>query len=232
MKKSLVLIVLFLSLTFYGQKKVYFTEDFKELASADGAMFYSTYKDSLKGVQRDTYYMNGVKRNSIYFTNYKKRLIDGVSYEWNSDGNLIKKETWEKGKQQGVSQTYYANGQLKRTETYDNNKFVDGHCYNDEGQEIEFYPYYIKPDFPGGIKEFYKYVAKNFKSPNASKGKIIVGFVVELDGSLKDFNIIQGFNRDMNIEALRVLVHSPSWIPGKIDGKDARVKFTVPITIK
>jgi protein TonB len=29
------------------------------------------------------------------------------------------------------------------------------------------FSYYIKPEFPGGIKEFYKYVGENFKSPNS-----------------------------------------------------------------
>jgi hypothetical protein len=49
-----------------------------------------------------------------------------------------------------------------------------------------------------------------------------VDFVVEIDGTLKDFKIIEGLS-DMNVEALRVLF-SPLWIPGKVDGKDDRVK--------
>jgi hypothetical protein len=34
----------------------------------------------------------------------------------------------------------------------------------------------------------------------------------------------------MNVEALRVLFNSPLWI-GKVDGKAARVKFSIPLTI-
>jgi hypothetical protein len=51
-----------------------------------------------------------------------------------------------------------------------------------------FFSYYIKPEFPGGIKEFYKYVGENFKSPNSAKGQIKVAFVVQIDGTLKDQN--------------------------------------------
>jgi hypothetical protein len=55
------------------------------------------------------------------------------------------------------------------------------------------------------VKEFYKYVGENFKSPNSAKGQIKVAFVVQIDGTLKDFKIIEGLNSDMNVEALRVL---------------------------
>jgi hypothetical protein len=56
--------------------------------------------------------------------------------------------------------------------------------------------------------EFYKYIGENFKSPNSAKGRIKVDFVVEIDGTLKDFKIIEGLNYDMNVEALRVLFNS------------------------
>jgi hypothetical protein len=36
----------------------------------------------------------------------------------------------------------------------------------------------------------------------------------------------------MNVEALRVLFNSPLWIPGQIDGKDSRVEYSIPLTIK
>ena len=232
MKNCILVAFLFLSLTFNAQEKIYFTKDFKEVKSPDLATYYSTYKDSLKGVKRETYFMSGVKRNSIYFTNYKKRIIDGVSYEWNSDAVLVKKETWQKGKKQGVFETYYTNNRTKRTETYDNDKFISGHCYNEGGQEIEFYPYYEKPVFPGGAKEFYKYISQSFKKPNDAKGTIKVKFVVQTDGKLREFEILEGLNYDMNVEVLRVLHSSPAWTPGRLDGEIADISYSIPITIK
>jgi hypothetical protein len=59
-----------------------------------------------------------------------------------------------------------------------------------------------------------------------------VSFIVKIDGTIDDFKMIQGINYDMNLEALRVLSNSPLWIPGKIDGKDASVAFSIPITIR
>ncbi|WP_157824493.1 energy transducer TonB [Flavobacterium sp. ALD4] len=136
-----------------------------------------------------------------------------------------------KDKLEGIQTGFYENGQVKRSETFENNEFIDGKCFDENGTEIAFFPYYVKPEFPGSIKEFYKYVGENFKSPNSAKGRIKVDFVVEIDGTLKDFKIIEGLNYDMNVEALRVLFNSPLWIPGKVDGKDARVEFSIPLTI-
>jgi hypothetical protein len=53
------------------------------------------------------------------------------------------------------------------------------------------------------------------------KGRIKINFVVEIDGTLRDFEVIEVLNYAMNIQALRVLFNSQSWIPGKIDGKEA-----------
>jgi protein TonB len=45
----------------YSQKKVYYTEDFKELSTAEGAA-YSTYEDDKEGTTRSTYFIDGTKQ--------------------------------------------------------------------------------------------------------------------------------------------------------------------------
>jgi protein TonB len=232
MKKLLLLFVLLSSVTFYAQKKVYFTEDFKELPSADNAIYYTIYEDSPEGTLRTTYYLDNSLFSKDHYSNYKKRILNGTSERWYKNGAKEMLTIYVKGKQEGIQTRYFENGQIKRTENFKNGEFVDGKCFDENGSEIEFFPYYVKPEFPGGMKDFYKYILKNFKSPNSARGKIKVEFVVELDGDLTDFKIIEGINYDMNVEAVRVLFDSPEWIPGKIDGKDARVKFSLPITIQ
>ncbi len=232
MKKILVLFVLLHSFHLFAQEKIYYTEDFKELPNIDGATYYSTYENSKEGTLRLTYYLDGTIRNSHQFSNFRKRILNGTSSNWDKNGNKESVLLYVKGKKEGIQTLYYENAQVKRIEDYHNDDFIDGSCFDENGTEIAFFPYYVKPEFPGGIKEFYKYVAKNFKSPNSAKGRIKVDFVVEIDGTVKDFKIAEGLNYDMNVEALRVLFNSPQWIPGKVDGKDARVKYSIPITIK
>lgn len=232
MKNLLLLFVLFCSVQFFAQEKVYFTEDFKELPSADNAIYYTIYEDSQEGTLRTTYYLDNSLFSKDHFSNYKKRTLNGASEKWYRNGVREMLAIYIKGKQEGIQTRYFENGQIKRTENFKNGKLIDGKCFDKNGTEIEFFSYYVKPEFPGGINEFYKYVGKNFKSPNSAKGQIKVSFVVEIDGSLKDFKIIEGLNYDMNVEALRVIFNSPLWIPGKVDGTDSRVKFSIPITIR
>jgi hypothetical protein len=232
MKKLLVLFVLFPSLTFYGQEKMYYTEDFKELPSINGATYYSTYEKSKEATIRKTYYLDGSIRNSDQFSNLKRKIRNGTAESWYKSGGKKTVELYIKDKLEGVQTGFYENGQVKRIENFENNKFIDGKCYDENGTEIAFFSYRIKPIFPGGMTAFYKYIGDNFKAPNSAKGGIKVTFVVQIDGALRDFKITEGLNYAMNVEALRVLFNSPPWIPGKIDGKDAAITFSIPITIK
>lgn len=96
-----------------------------------------------------------------------------------------------------------------------------------------YYAVETKPDFKGGIKEFYTYVVKNFRIPEINKlsGKIIVCFVIEKDGSLTDIKVISDIGYGTGEEAIRVLKNSPTWIPGYQSGKPVRVMYTLPIVI-
>ncbi|MDN3671553.1 M56 family metallopeptidase [Flavobacterium branchiarum] len=94
-----------------------------------------------------------------------------------------------------------------------------------------------KPEYPGGIAEFYKFVGKNYKmSPEATKnkikGKVFVKFFIEKDGSLTDFKILRDLDYGTGKEAIRVLKLSPKWKPATINNKPARIMYSLPITIQ
>ncbi|RTY89451.1 regulatory sensor-transducer, BlaR1/MecR1 family protein [Flavobacterium sp. RSP46] len=90
-----------------------------------------------------------------------------------------------------------------------------------------------KPDFPGGISEFYKFVGNNFKTPTQPnlKGKVYITFIVEKDGSLSDIKNIRDIGFGTGEEAIRVLKICPKWIPGKMNGVPVRVMYSLPITL-
>jgi periplasmic protein TonB len=103
----------------------------------------------------------------------------------------------------------------------------DNSIYNTAGIEI-------KPDFPGGIDKFYKYIAKNYVVPEESglKGRVFVTFVVEKDGSLTDIKVVRDIGFGTGKEAIRVLKNSPKWVPGEQNGKKVRVLYSLPISIQ
>lgn len=103
----------------------------------------------------------------------------------------------------------------------------DNNIYNTAGIEV-------KPDFPGGIDKFYKYVGKNYQVPEEEglKGKVFVSFVVEKDGSLTDIKVIRDIGYGTGKEAIRVLKSCPRWNPGEQNGKKVRVLYSLPINIQ
>ena len=93
------------------------------------------------------------------------------------------------------------------------------------------------PEFPGGMGEAMKFLAKNIKYPVAAQqakieGRVIVQFVVERDGSISDIHAMRGVNPDLDAEAIRVVSLMPKWKPGKQRGKAVPVKFTMPIMFR
>ena len=103
-----------------------------------------------------------------------------------------------------------------------------------QSQERIYSGHEAKPDFPGGIQAFYTFVGNNFRMPDVkdAKGKVIIIFTVEKDGSLTDIKSIRDIGYGTGEEAVRVLKLSPKWIPGEIDGKPVRVSYSLPITIQ
>jgi protein TonB len=102
----------------------------------------------------------------------------------------------------------------------------DNKLYNMAGIEV-------KPEFPGGIKKFYDFVANNYKAPDEEglKGRVFVSFVVEKDGSLTDIKVIRDIGYGTGNEAIRVLRRSPKWTPAEQNGRKVRCTYQLPINI-
>ncbi|MEM8520485.1 M56 family metallopeptidase [Flavobacterium sp. PL12] len=94
-----------------------------------------------------------------------------------------------------------------------------------------------KPDYPGGIEEFYKFVGKNYTISKEMqdakvKGRVYLTFIVEKDGSITDIRNIRDCGYGTGEEAIRVMKLSPKWTPGKINNDNVRVMYSLPLTIK
>lgn len=121
-------------------------------------------------------------------------------------------------------------------EEYRNGKLTSGVSL-DHGDNKTF-NYTVReatPQYPGGIKEFYKFIAQNVKYPYNARRKFIQGevftsFTVETDGSLSDIKVVRSPDNELSEETLRVIKLSPKWIPGKYYGRPARINYTVPTT--
>lgn len=103
--------------------------------------------------------------------------------------------------------------------------------------ETLVHPVEVDPEFPGGNEALYKYLAQNIKYPEKAKadkieGRVVVGFVIEKDGSISNAEVRRSVNVEMDAEALRVINAMPKWKPGMQRGVPVRVQYNIPITFK
>jgi TonB family protein len=103
-----------------------------------------------------------------------------------------------------------------------------------------------RPFFPGGDAALISWIKANIKYPAKAKekgvtGRVVVTFIVEIDGSLSDIKIIRNtapeFKAEFEAEAIRLVKAMPAWDPAKIiiertiidRTEDVRYRYTCPI---
>ncbi|MDR0811456.1 MAG: TonB family protein [Paludibacter sp.] len=109
-----------------------------------------------------------------------------------------------------------------------NFKFSDNIIYKDVKEP---------PRFIGGDKKLLEFINKNLNFPpeaadNAIQGRVICGFVIEKDGSIRMIEIIRSVDKLLDAEAVRVIARMPKWQAGRQNGKPVRVYYTLPINFK
>jgi TonB family protein len=110
----------------------------------------------------------------------------------------------------------------------------DGNIKKRTGKDDVFTISEVKPMYPGGDAAMMKYLQKNIKYPiqakeQGVKGTVFMRFVVEKDGSVTDVEVAKGVNPLLDTEAKRVVSSMPKWAPGKQNGTNVAVQYTLPV---
>ena len=93
----------------------------------------------------------------------------------------------------------------------------------------------VNPTFNGGsIHDFALWVNSQVVTPRAFATSgiskvVLVEFVVAEDGSVTDVRAVFGSNQELNNAAVKAVSNSPKWIPAVLDGKNVKVRMTVPV---
>lgn len=93
-----------------------------------------------------------------------------------------------------------------------------------------------RPQPQEGMTNFLRYIGQNYAYPKEAeiakvKGRVVVTFVVERDGSLTDVKIVRDLGYGTGEEAVRVIQNSEKWKPGYHNGEAVRVQYTLPIVL-
>lgn len=117
-----------------------------------------------------------------------------------------------------------------------NNNPLNNSPDKDTIQEVFVDPV-IPPKFPGGDEALMQYLSENLVYPptiqdKRFKGKVLVQFVVETDGSISNVEVVRSLDKDLDEEVVRVIKNMPKWIPAEQDGKAIREYYRVPISFE
>ena len=95
----------------------------------------------------------------------------------------------------------------------------------------------VGPEFPGGSQALQDYLKENVNYPAQCReakiqGRVLINFLVEKDGSIKNASVLKSVHPLLDAEALRVISAMPNWKPGMEHGIPVRVQFTVPVNFR
>jgi protein TonB len=91
-----------------------------------------------------------------------------------------------------------------------------------------------KAEFPGGEAALKLFLNNNLKYPKQAQedgitGTVIITFIVNTDGSIVDIKAPRKLPGGCTEEAIRVVGSMPKWKPAKHNGRNVRLKMSLPI---
>lgn len=92
----------------------------------------------------------------------------------------------------------------------------------------------IDASYVGGRPEMLKFIGGNFRYDRVyvdETSTVVVSFVVEKDGSLSNFKIVQSVSTEVDREAIRIVRSFPKWKPGELNARKVRTIVQLPIKI-
>ncbi|WP_084608527.1 energy transducer TonB [Xylanibacter oryzae] len=198
-----------------------------------------TYRNTKAGIAEKEKAIKQSKRYGLSYFLYlreynlkKKQCRNLATYVYSKDDDLINSETnrfyeFEYIIPNSVDEAVldFIKGQLNEKVSSQQNNDSDNHVFDVVEQ---------MPSFPGGNGALMDYISKNIKYPTESdaQGRVIVTFIVEKDGSITNAKVTRSVDPAFDKEALRVINSMPKWIPGKQNGQNVRVRYTVPVTFR
>lgn len=130
----------------------------------------------------------------------------------NRDGRIItaSRRNMEQQKQDGGKEAVYTQSTVDKRASF---------LHGDETQFLNRWVY-----------EYIKYPDSAIR--NGIEGRVIVEFVVDPSGKVKDVEIVRGVDDELDAQVVKVVQASPKWKPAQVGGKNVSVRLSVPVEFK
>ncbi len=190
--------------------------------------------------------LSGMTNKGKYIDNKQA----GIWVDFDSTGKKRFEINLVDGKPLGPFKNWDASGELVREGEWGADKIEWQKVYKDTYYSDQvFSAVEEKPLFPGcsagsaderkvcAETKMLQFIYSNIKYPkfareNGIEGTAYVHFIVDENGNLSNIKCIRGLSKDISQECERVIRSMPKWEPGKQDGRNVKVRSTIPIKFK
>ncbi|AYQ33293.1 toxin-antitoxin system YwqK family antitoxin [Runella sp. SP2] len=165
-----------------------------------------------------TYNKQGTLLSETNFKDYQAGIRQGFSKGFYPTGQLYWIADYRNNDLWGEMRVYHENGELKRRETYWAGLLKEKHCYNEEGGEIDYYPFSEAAAFPGGDYAFQAYLRSKLKDLHIGSETSL--FTFELHVQADSVVVLRQFSKSEKITLPRmaeIIKDMPKWLPAHYD---------------
>lgn len=118
--------------------------------------------------------------------------------------------------------------------TYHKDQLKSGISYMESGHRYTFKQLASAAAFSDGRNQFDNFIQRNLQYPESAKkrnikGRVVIGFYVEINGTVSGVTVVRGLFKSLDDEAVRIISLSPLWIPAYQYGIPMRSYHTVPV---
>jgi protein TonB len=106
-----------------------------------------------------------------------------------------------------------------------------------DDNDNEFHLVEVEAEFPGGLREWSKFLQKNLNADvpvnnKARKGKytVVIRFIVDTKGNISDIKAETNNGYGMEKEVMRVIALGPNWTPAMQGGSFVKAYRRQPVT--
>lgn len=88
-----------------------------------------------------------------------------------------------------------------------------------------------------GFPNLYRYFRTNLRYPEQAtldmvSGSVIVGFSINKKGKPSNIQVIEGVNKEIDREAIRLIESMPPWVPAMVNDIPITTRLVIPITFQ
>lgn len=174
------------------------------------------------------------KIDQFWDINGLQKITDGNGFFEDQGESESSKGEIKNGFKEGLWEGTYKKHKNSYKETYKNGELISGISTDKNGETYKYTEVEIAPNPKNGITDFYKFIAKNYKTPEKKglKGKVYITFVVDKEGKIVEPKILRDIGFGTGAEAIRVVTAYDGFASGEQRGQKVRCTYSLPISIQ